>query len=126
MRDRRSSRLGRNPEAALLRRRRSEGRGAASADFSQHTLRPRARRLRDAFPHADRRRAYAGLSIQVPPDRRGKPAAENGDPPMTVVPTKDERGEFHMNDFTSQDHMASETQGPLAARPAEHSGEQDG
>ena len=59
------------------------------------------------------------------PTDDGKPAAENGDPPMTVVPTKDERGEFHMNDFTSQDHMAWETQGPLADRPAEHLGESD-
>jgi 5,5'-dehydrodivanillate O-demethylase len=30
-----------------------------------------------------------------------------------------------MNDFTSQDHMAWETQGPLADRAAEHLGESD-
>jgi 5,5'-dehydrodivanillate O-demethylase len=59
------------------------------------------------------------------PTDDGRAAAQNGDPPVSFLPTKDERGDFHMNDFTSQDHMAWETQGPLADRPAEHLGESD-
>jgi len=51
--------------------------------------------------------------------------ADAEDPAVSFVPTKNEDGEFHMNDFTSQDHMAWATQGPLADRPAEHLGESD-
>jgi 5,5'-dehydrodivanillate O-demethylase oxygenase subunit len=45
--------------------------------------------------------------------------------PVTYVGTTDEAGEFHMDNFTSQDHMAWETQGPLADRSKEHLAEGD-
>lgn len=44
---------------------------------------------------------------------------------MVHVGTTDEHGEFHMDNFTSQDHMAWETQGPIADRAKEHLGEGD-
>jgi len=47
------------------------------------------------------------------------------DPPAEFVSTKNEAGEFHMENFPSQDQMAWETQGPVANRPGEHLGESD-
>src|SRR5206468_3343407 len=45
--------------------------------------------------------------------------------PVEFVGTKNEAGEFHLDNFASQDHMAWETQGPLADRAREHLGESD-
>ena len=47
------------------------------------------------------------------------------DAPIEYVRTKNEDGEFHMESFASQDHMAWETQGPIADRANEHLGEGD-
>jgi 5,5'-dehydrodivanillate O-demethylase oxygenase subunit len=47
------------------------------------------------------------------------------DPLAEFVCTKNEAGEFHMENFPSQDQMAWETQGPVANRPDEHLGESD-
>ena len=44
---------------------------------------------------------------------------------MEFVATKNDNGEFHLNHFASQDHMAWETQGPIADRTDEHLGEAD-
>lgn len=59
------------------------------------------------------------------PNMDGVPVDQPEDPPAEFIPTKDAAGEFHMNDFTSQDHMAWETQGPVADRAREHLGESD-
>ncbi|HEY2987259.1 MAG TPA: hypothetical protein VGL11_06010, partial [Candidatus Binatia bacterium] len=45
--------------------------------------------------------------------------------PAEFVGTRNEAGEFHLEDFPSQDHMAWETQGPIADRAKEHLGETD-
>jgi 5,5'-dehydrodivanillate O-demethylase len=47
------------------------------------------------------------------------------DPPIEYVGTKNADGEFHLDNFTSQDHMAWETQGPISDRSKEHLGEAD-
>jgi 5,5'-dehydrodivanillate O-demethylase oxygenase subunit len=47
------------------------------------------------------------------------------DPAAEFVSTKNEAGEFHMENFPSQDQMAWETQGAVANRPDEHLGESD-
>ena len=44
---------------------------------------------------------------------------------MEFIATKNEDGEFHLNHFASQDHMAWETQGAIADRGGEHLGEAD-
>jgi 5,5'-dehydrodivanillate O-demethylase len=44
---------------------------------------------------------------------------------MEFIATKDDTGEFHLSHFASQDHMAWETQGPIADRTDEHLGEAD-
>ncbi|HWP56622.1 MAG TPA: aromatic ring-hydroxylating dioxygenase subunit alpha, partial [Candidatus Acidoferrales bacterium] len=59
------------------------------------------------------------------PTRDGAREAEPDDPPAEFVRTKNDAGEFHLEDFTSQDHMAWETQGPIADRAKEHLGESD-
>jgi 5,5'-dehydrodivanillate O-demethylase len=41
------------------------------------------------------------------------------------VGTKNPDGEFHLDNFASQDHMAWETQGPISDRGKEHLGESD-
>jgi len=51
--------------------------------------------------------------------------SQSEDPPAEFVRTKNEAGEFHMENFSSQDHMAWETQGPIADRAREHLGESD-
>jgi len=47
------------------------------------------------------------------------------DPLAEFVATRNEAGEFHMEDFPSQDHMAWQTQGSIADRAHEHLGESD-
>ncbi|HEX9446053.1 MAG TPA: aromatic ring-hydroxylating dioxygenase subunit alpha [Candidatus Binatia bacterium] len=59
------------------------------------------------------------------PTEDGSVVDQPDDPPAEFVPTKDAAGEFHMENFTSQDHMAWETQGPMADRAREHLGESD-
>jgi 5,5'-dehydrodivanillate O-demethylase len=59
------------------------------------------------------------------PDKDGADVAQPDEASMVHVGTTDEHGEFHMNNFTSQDHMAWETQGPIADRAKEHLGEGD-
>jgi 5,5'-dehydrodivanillate O-demethylase len=59
------------------------------------------------------------------PTTDGSIVAQLEDPPVEFVGTRNEAGEFHMEDFTSQDHMAWETQGPMADRAREHLGESD-
>jgi 5,5'-dehydrodivanillate O-demethylase len=59
------------------------------------------------------------------PTGDGSIPAQPEDPPVEFVGTRNEAGDFHMEDFTSQDHMAWETQGPMADRAKEHLGESD-
>ncbi len=59
------------------------------------------------------------------PTVNGSVPAQPENPPVEFVGTKNEAGKFHMEDFTSQDHMAWETQGPMADRAREHLGESD-
>ncbi|MBM4298303.1 MAG: aromatic ring-hydroxylating dioxygenase subunit alpha [Deltaproteobacteria bacterium] len=59
------------------------------------------------------------------PSKDGKIVDQPGETPIEYVGTTDEHGEFHMDNFTSQDHMAWETQGPIADRGKEHLGEGD-
>ncbi len=59
------------------------------------------------------------------PTKDGSIAEQPEDPPIEFIATKNETGEFHLDHFTSQDHMAWETQGPIADRPKEHLGESD-
>jgi len=59
------------------------------------------------------------------PSKNGEPVVQLEDTPVEYVSTKDENGEFHLDNFTSQDHMAWETQGPIADRAKEHLGEGD-
>jgi len=59
------------------------------------------------------------------PTKDGSIAEQPEDPPIEFIATKNETGEFHLDHFTSQDHMACETQGPIADRPKEHLGESD-
>jgi glyoxylase-like metal-dependent hydrolase (beta-lactamase superfamily II) len=50
------------------------------------------------------------------PTKDGSAVAQPEDVPIEYVRTTDDTGEFHMENFASQDHMAWETQGPLADR----------
>jgi 5,5'-dehydrodivanillate O-demethylase len=59
------------------------------------------------------------------PSKDGKLVEQPQDTPIEYVGTTDEHGEFHMDNFTSQDHMAWETQGAIADRAKEHLGEAD-
>jgi 5,5'-dehydrodivanillate O-demethylase len=59
------------------------------------------------------------------PTKDGKVAEQPEDPPIEYVGTKNPEGEFHLDNFTSQDHMAWETQGPISDRAREHLGESD-
>lgn len=65
------------------------------------------------------------FQFRFSPSKDGKPVAQPDNAPVEYVGTTDEAGEFHMDNFTSQDHMAWETQGPLADRSKEHLGEGD-
>ena len=59
------------------------------------------------------------------PDKDGKTVARSKVPPVEYISTKNPDGEFHMENFTSQDHMAWETQGAIANRAGEHLGDGD-
>jgi 5,5'-dehydrodivanillate O-demethylase len=59
------------------------------------------------------------------PTKDGRHVEPTEDPPLEFVATKDETGEFHLDHFASQDHMAWETQGVIAPRDREHLGEAD-
>jgi 5,5'-dehydrodivanillate O-demethylase len=63
--------------------------------------------------------------LRFRPTKDGSIPAQPEDPPAEFVATRNEAGEFHLEDFASQDHMAWETQGPVADRPNEHLGETD-
>jgi 5,5'-dehydrodivanillate O-demethylase oxygenase subunit len=59
------------------------------------------------------------------PTQDGSIPAQPEDLPAVFVGTRNDAGEFHLEDFPSQDHMAWETQGPIADRAKEHLGETD-
>ena len=59
------------------------------------------------------------------PTKGGSMVSQPDDTPIEFVGTKNEDGEFHMENFASQDHMAWETQGAIADRSKEHLGESD-
>ena len=59
------------------------------------------------------------------PAKDGRPVEQPEDPPVEFIATKDQNGEFHLDHFASQDHMAWETQGQIAPRDREHLGESD-
>jgi 5,5'-dehydrodivanillate O-demethylase len=59
------------------------------------------------------------------PTKDGRIADQPDDPPVEFIATKDAKGEFHLDHFASQDHMAWETQGAIAARDREHLGDAD-
>jgi 5,5'-dehydrodivanillate O-demethylase len=59
------------------------------------------------------------------PSKDGRDVIQPEDAPIVYVSTTNDAGEFHMDNFASQDHMAWETQGPLADRSKEHLGEGD-
>lgn len=59
------------------------------------------------------------------PTKDGSAAEQVGEPPIEYIGTTNSEGEFHLDHFASQDHMAWETQGPIADRSKEHLGEGD-
>jgi 5,5'-dehydrodivanillate O-demethylase len=59
------------------------------------------------------------------PRKDGEDVEESQEVPIEYVGTTNQAGEFHLDNFTSQDHMAWETQGPIADRAKEHLGEAD-
>ena len=59
------------------------------------------------------------------PTKDGSIAEQTGEPPIECISTTNSIGEFHLDHFASQDHMAWETQGPIADRSKEHLGEGD-
>ncbi len=65
------------------------------------------------------------FQFRFSPAKDGRATEQLDDIPTAFVRTKTDDGEFHMEDFTSQDHMAWETQGPIADRAREHLGESD-
>jgi 5,5'-dehydrodivanillate O-demethylase len=65
------------------------------------------------------------FQFRFSPTADGSLAQQSEDPPVEYVGTKNANGEFHLDSFASQDHMAWETQGPLADRAKEHLGEAD-
>jgi 5,5'-dehydrodivanillate O-demethylase oxygenase subunit len=63
--------------------------------------------------------------VRFNPTKDGSVVEQPEDVAAEFVSTKNEAGEFHMNNFPSQDQMAWETQGAVANRPNEHLGESD-
>jgi 5,5'-dehydrodivanillate O-demethylase len=63
--------------------------------------------------------------LRFRPTQDGGIPAQPEDPPAEFVDTRNDADEFHLEDFASQDHMAWETQGPMADRAKEHLGESD-
>ncbi len=65
------------------------------------------------------------FQFRFSPTKDGSPAEQPEDPPIELISTKNADGEFHLDHFASQDHMAWESQGALANRNREHLGESD-
>ena len=65
------------------------------------------------------------FQFRFSPTKDGSIALQAEPTPVEYVSTKNEHGEFHLDSFASQDHMAWETQGPIANRGREHLGEAD-
>jgi 5,5'-dehydrodivanillate O-demethylase len=65
------------------------------------------------------------FQFRFSPANDGRIPEQPDDPPIEFVGTKNADGEFHLDNFASQDHMAWETQGALANREREHLGEAD-
>ena len=65
------------------------------------------------------------FQFRFSPTKDGSTPAQPDDPPIEVISTKNADGEFHLDHFASQDHMAWESQGALANRGREHLGESD-
>ncbi len=63
--------------------------------------------------------------VRFNPTKDGNAVEQPEIPPAQFVSTRNEAGEFHMENFPSQDQMAWETQGGVANRPNEHLGESD-
>jgi 5,5'-dehydrodivanillate O-demethylase len=63
--------------------------------------------------------------VRFNPTKDGSAVEQPEIPPAEFVSTRNEAGEFHMENFPSQDQMAWETQGGIANRPNEHLGESD-
>jgi 5,5'-dehydrodivanillate O-demethylase oxygenase subunit len=63
--------------------------------------------------------------LRFRPTKDGSIPMQPEDPPVEFVGTRNDAGEFHLEDFASQDHMAWETQGAIADRANEHLGESD-
>jgi 5,5'-dehydrodivanillate O-demethylase len=59
------------------------------------------------------------------PTKDGMDSQQVGEPPVEYIGTKNTEGDFHLDNFASQDHMAWETQGPIADRSREHLGDGD-
>ena len=59
------------------------------------------------------------------PSKDGRQVEQPENPPFEFIATKDQNGEFHLDHFASQDHMAWETQGAIAPRDREHLGDAD-
>ncbi|MGH7852844.1 MAG: Rieske 2Fe-2S domain-containing protein, partial [Candidatus Binatia bacterium] len=65
------------------------------------------------------------FQFRFSPTKDGRIAEQPDDPPIEFITTKNADGEFHLDHFASQDHMAWESQGALANRDREHLGESD-
>ena len=65
------------------------------------------------------------FQFRFSPTKDGSAPEQPEDPPIEYIATKNADGEFHLDHFASQDHMAWESQGALARRDREHLGESD-
>jgi 5,5'-dehydrodivanillate O-demethylase len=65
------------------------------------------------------------FQFRFSPAKDGSTPEQPEDPPIEFISTKNADGEFHLDHFASQDHMAWESQGALANRDREHLGESD-
>lgn len=65
------------------------------------------------------------FQFRFSPTRDGSTPDQPEDPPIEYITTKNADGEFHLDHFASQDHMAWESQGAVARRDREHLGESD-
>ena len=65
------------------------------------------------------------FQFRFSPTKDGSVPEQPEDPPIEFVGTKNADGDFHLDHFASQDHMAWESQGALANRDREHLGESD-
>jgi 5,5'-dehydrodivanillate O-demethylase len=65
------------------------------------------------------------FQFRFSPTQGGRIPEQPEDAPIEFVTTKNADGDFHLDHFASQDHMAWESQGTLANRDREHLGESD-